>query len=117
MYLPRIDHLFCMVLPVEIVRSINAKGVEVEVSLLSMTRIRYHNLPYLRENMNFLFIFIIGPSVLAIIWGLALASRIMKQPAGEGKVIGIAKAIQEGAKAYLVRQYKTVAPIGIILFL
>ncbi|MDO8505324.1 MAG: sodium-translocating pyrophosphatase [bacterium] len=66
--------------------------------------------------MNSIFIITISVSLLAIIWGLALASRIMKQPTGEGKVIGIAKAIQEGANAYLVRQYKTVAPIGIVLF-
>lgn len=63
-----------------------------------------------------MFIFIIGSAVLAIIWGLTLSSRIMRMPAGEGKMIGIAKAIQEGANAYLKRQYKTVAPIGLIIF-
>ena len=67
--------------------------------------------------MNTLFIFILGSALLAIVWGLVLASRIVRLPAGEGKMIGIAKAIQEGASAYLARQYKTVAPIGIALFL
>src|SRR3989338_8651291 len=64
-----------------------------------------------------MFIFILGSAVLAIIWGLALASRIMKLSGGEGKMIGVALAIQEGANAYLARQYKTVAPIGLLLFL
>ncbi len=67
--------------------------------------------------MNTLFIFIFGSAFLAIVWGLALASRIVRLPGGEGKMIGIAKAIQEGASAYLARQYKTVAPIAAILFL
>ncbi|KKU73274.1 MAG: K(+)-insensitive pyrophosphate-energized proton pump [Parcubacteria group bacterium GW2011_GWA2_47_26] len=64
-----------------------------------------------------MFIFIFASAALAILWGLFLASRIIKLPGGEGKMIGIARAIQEGAKAYLIRQYKTVAPIGILLFL
>lgn len=67
--------------------------------------------------MNMLFIFIISSAALAIVWGLVLTSRIMRLSPGEGKMIGIAKAIQEGANAYLARQYKTVAPIGIALFL
>src|SRR3990167_4195025 len=64
-----------------------------------------------------MFLFILGSASLAIIWGLVLASRIMKLSGGEGKMIGIARAIQEGAKAYLIRQYKAVAPIGLALFL
>lgn len=64
-----------------------------------------------------LFVFILGSAVLAIVWGLVLAARINSRPAGEGKMIGIARAIQEGAQAYLERQYKTVAPIGLALFL
>ncbi len=55
-------------------------------------------------------------SVIAIVYGLLLARWIMKQPAGSEKMIAIARAIQEGAKAYLTRQYKTIALIGIIIF-
>ncbi|NQU83550.1 MAG: sodium-translocating pyrophosphatase [Parcubacteria group bacterium] len=55
-------------------------------------------------------------AVLAIVYGLILAMSILKKPAGEGKMIGIALAIQEGAKAYLARQYKTIALIGMVVF-
>ncbi|MBI4135433.1 sodium-translocating pyrophosphatase [Candidatus Uhrbacteria bacterium] len=67
--------------------------------------------------MNTSTLLILGSAVLAIVWGLVLASRIVRLPGGEGKMIGVAKAIQEGARAYLTRQYKTVAPIGVVLFL
>ncbi len=52
----------------------------------------------------------------AIIYGLGLVRLIMKEPAGSGKMSAIAQAIQEGATAYLNRQYKTIVPIGIVLF-
>ncbi|MEK7606718.1 MAG: sodium-translocating pyrophosphatase [Patescibacteria group bacterium] len=61
--------------------------------------------------------FILGSAALGIVWGLALAKQISKLPQGEGKMVGIALAIQEGAKAYLSRQYKTIAPIGVAVFL
>jgi len=63
-----------------------------------------------------LYIFL-AAALAAIIYGGYLAARILKFPAGEGKMIGIAKAIQEGASAYLARQYKTIAAIGIVIFL
>ncbi len=55
-------------------------------------------------------------AAIAIIYGLYLASWIMKQPAGDDKMQAIARAIQEGAKAYLTRQYKTISWIGLIVF-
>ncbi len=61
--------------------------------------------------------FAIGAAVLAVIYGLFLIRWIMKQPTGNAKMVEIAKAIQEGAKAYLNRQYKTVAYVAIIVFL
>lgn len=61
--------------------------------------------------------FILFSAILAIVWGLALAKQVMKFPQGEGKQVGIAKAIQDGAKAYLNRQYRTILPIGILIFL
>lgn len=60
--------------------------------------------------------FAIGSSVLAIVYGLFLAKSILAKPAGNEKMQEIAKAIQEGASAYLNRQYKTIAVIAVVLF-
>lgn len=59
----------------------------------------------------------IGASLLALIYGAFLIQWILKLPAGEGKMKGIALAIQEGANAYLSRQYKMIGMIGAIVFL
>ncbi|MFA5133323.1 MAG: sodium-translocating pyrophosphatase [Patescibacteria group bacterium] len=59
----------------------------------------------------------IAAAIFAIAYGAFLSARILKFPSGEGKMIGIAKAIQEGATAYLNRQYKTIAIIGAVIFL
>lgn len=55
-------------------------------------------------------------SFLAIIFALFLIQRIEKAPAGSGKMIEIAKYIQEGTMAYLKRQFKTISLVAIILF-
>lgn len=67
--------------------------------------------------MNASIIFAIVCSVLAIIYGLLLARNILKKSSGNDKMREIALAIQQGAKAYLNRQYKTIAIIAIILFI
>lgn len=62
-------------------------------------------------------IFALCASLLAIIYGLFLIKWILKLPAGEEKMQTIAQAIQEGAAAYLNRQYKTVTIVALILFI
>lgn len=52
-----------------------------------------------------------------IIYGLMLIKWILGQPKGDEKMQEIAHAIQQGAKAYLNRQYKTVALIAIVIFI
>ncbi len=52
--------------------------------------------------------FAIGAAVLALVYALASTRMILKQPKGTQKMNEVAAAIQEGANAFLRRQYKTV---------
>ncbi|MFH0818448.1 MAG: sodium-translocating pyrophosphatase [Patescibacteria group bacterium] len=61
-------------------------------------------------------IFALVSSVIAIVYGAVLIRMILKRPAGSDKMQEIAAAIQAGAKAYLNRQYKTIAVIAVVLF-
>jgi K(+)-stimulated pyrophosphate-energized sodium pump len=56
-------------------------------------------------------------SIAAIIYGLISARWVMAQPAGTKKMQAIAAAIQEGANAYMNRQYKAISFVGIVLFI
>ena len=55
-------------------------------------------------------------SLFAIAYVFFLVSKINKAPVSKDKAIEITKAIQEGATAYLKRQYKTVAIVAVVLF-
>ncbi len=60
--------------------------------------------------------FALVAAVTGIAYGLYLAMWVFKLDAGNQKMQDIAKAIQEGASAYLNRQYKTVAVVAAVLF-
>ncbi|KKQ06750.1 MAG: K(+)-insensitive pyrophosphate-energized proton pump [Parcubacteria group bacterium GW2011_GWB1_36_5] len=66
--------------------------------------------------MNNFLLFAIVSSVIAIVYGLLLARLILKKSPGNARMQEIAQAIQEGAQAYLNKQYKTIGIIAALLF-
>jgi K(+)-stimulated pyrophosphate-energized sodium pump len=55
-------------------------------------------------------------AALAIVYGLLAARWIVSQPTGNERMQQIAAAVQEGAGAYLRRQYTSIAIVGVVLF-
>ncbi len=64
--------------------------------------------------MNLLLISI-GLGVLAIIYGIITSSQVLSASPGNARMQEIAAAIQEGAQAYLNRQYTTIAIVGVVV--
>ena len=59
--------------------------------------------------------FVLACGVLAIVYGIVTSRAVLASSAGTQRMQEIAAAIQEGARAYLNRQYTTIAIVGVIV--
>ena len=64
--------------------------------------------------MNLIYIALIC-GVIAVLYGIVTSRQVLSMSAGNQRMIEVAAAIQEGAGAYLRRQYTTIAIVGIIV--
>lgn len=67
------------------------------------------------QNLSYLVAY--GAAAIALLYGIILIWQILKQSPGDKKMQEIAAAIQTGAKAYLNRQYRTIAVIAVGLII
>ena len=55
----------------------------------------------------------IACGVVALLYGILTSQQVLRASAGNAKMMEVAAAIQEGAQAYLGRQYRTIAIVGV----
>lgn len=67
--------------------------------------------------MSSIILFALACGILGVIYALFTASWVMKQDSGTDRMRQISDAVREGAQAFLRREYKTVAMVGVVLFL
>src|ERR1700722_13495857 len=65
--------------------------------------------------MSYAFEFVIASGVLALLYGVVMIRSILSLSSGTEEMQKIAAAIQEGARAYLNRQYQMITLVGVII--
>jgi K(+)-stimulated pyrophosphate-energized sodium pump len=67
--------------------------------------------------MGIAYVFVLACGVLALLYGAWAVRSVLASPAGTPRMQEIAAAVQEGAKAYLNRQYRTIAIVGVVVLI
>jgi Na+/H+-translocating membrane pyrophosphatase len=67
------------------------------------------------QKMSSEFLLILCCGVLALLYGIITGRQVLSSSAGTPRMQEIASAIQEGAKAYLNRQYFTIGIVGVVI--
>ena len=67
------------------------------------------------DTVETILLYTIAAGLLSIVYGYLTGKNILNTNSGNAKMKEIASAIQIGAKAYLARQYKTIAIVGVVV--